>query len=258
MADPAAALYDSTGALEGAVALAPQMFGVEPNRPVMHQVVAAHLAARRAGAAHTKTRAEVRGGGRKPWRQKGLGRARHGSIRSPIWVGGGVAHGPKPHSYAQRTPKKMRALALRSALSARASEGAVKVIEGFDWDGPKTKRADGLLNGIGADGKALVVLDQDETAAALSFRNLARVVLCRAGRLNTYDVLWSDTVVFSRRALELTVGGPVEPLPAAGPEEEAEDTEDGAAAAAQDEGARDEGPQDEEAGDAEDAGEGSS
>ena len=254
MADPAAALYDSTGALEGSVALTPQMFGVEPNRPVMHQVVVAHLAARRAGAASTKTRAEVRGGGRKPWRQKGLGRARHGSIRSPIWVGGGVAHGPKPHSYAQRTPKKMRALALRSALSARASEGAVKVIEGFDWDGPKTKRADSLLNGIGADGKALVVLDQDEAAAALSFRNLARVVLCRAGRLNTYDVLWSDTVVFSRRALELTTGGPVEPIPAAGPAEDAEDTEHGAAAAAQDEGAQDEGSEDEGA---EDAGEGS-
>lgn len=256
MADPAAALYDSTGALEGAVALTPQMFGVEPNRPVMHQVVVAHLAARRAGAASTKTRAEVRGGGRKPWRQKGLGRARHGSIRSPIWVGGGVAHGPKPHSYDQRTPKKMRALALRSALSARASEWAVKVIESFDWDGPKTKRADGLLNGIGADGKALVVLDQDETAAALSFRNLDRVVLRRAGRLNTYDVLWSDAVVFSRRALELTIGGPVESIPAAEP---AENAEYGEAAAARDEGAEDEGAEDEEARDeeAEDAGEGS-
>lgn len=251
MADPAAALYDSTGALEGAVALTPQMFGVEPNRPVMHQVVVAHLAARRAGAASTKTRAEVRGGGRKPWRQKGLGRARHGSIRSPIWVGGGVAHGPKPHSYAQRTPKKMRALALRSALSARASEGAVKVIESFDWDGPKTKRADGLLNGIGADGKALVVLDQDETAAALSFRNLDRVVLRRAGRLNTYDVLWSDAVVFSRRALELTIGGPVESIPAAAP---AENAEYGEAAAARDEGAEDEEALDERA---EAAGEGS-
>lgn len=213
MADPAAALYDSTGALEGAVALDPETFGVEPNRAVMHQVAAAHLAARRAGSARTKTRAEVRGGGRKPWRQKGLGRARHGSIRSPIWVGGGTAHGPKPRSYAQRTPKKMRALALRSALSARASEGAVKVIGDFDWGAPKTKRARALLDGIGADGKALVVLDQGEEAAALSFRNLPRVLLGSAGRLNTYDVLWSRTVVFSRRALEQTTGAPVEAAP---------------------------------------------
>ena len=213
MADPAAALYDSTGALEGEVALDPETFGVEPNRAVMHQVVTAHLAARRAGSAHTKTRAEVRGGGRKPWRQKGLGRARHGSIRSPIWVGGGTAHGPKPRSYDQRTPKKMRALALRGALSARASEGAVKVIGDFDWDAPKTKRARALLDGIGADGKALVVLDRGESAAALSFRNLPMVLLGSAGRLNAYDVLWSRTVIFSRRALEQTAGAPVEAAP---------------------------------------------
>ena len=218
-----ASLYASTGALEGAVALDPAVFGIEPNRAVMHQVVVAHLAARRAGSAHTKSRAEVRGGGRKPWRQKGLGRARHGSIRSPIWVGGGVAHGPKPRSYAQRTPKKMKALALHSALSARASEGAVKVVDDFDWEAPKTKRADGLLEEIGAGGKALVVLDRDEAAAARSFRNLSRVVLGRAGYLNTYDVLWSETVVFSRRALEQTTGAPVETAPSAEPARQGED-----------------------------------
>lgn len=210
---PVASMYDSLGAHRGEVALNPAMFGIRPNRDVMHQVVVAHLAGRRSGTASTKTRAEVRGGGRKPWRQKGLGRARHGSIRSPIWVGGGVAHGPKPRSYAQRTPRKMRALALRSALSARASEGAVKVIAEFEWGSPKTKLADSLLDEIGVEGKALVVLDRSEATAARSFRNLPAVVLGRAGSLNTYDVLWSDTVVFSGRALEQTTGLPVATLP---------------------------------------------
>ena len=218
---PVAPMYDSMGARRGKVALDPSVFGIEPNRDVMHQGVVAHLAARRAGTANTKTRAEVRGGGRKPWRQKGLGRARHGSIRSPIWVGGGVAHGPKPRSYAQRTPRKMRSLALRSALSARASEGAVKVVAEFDWGAPKTKLAHSLLGGIGVDGKALVVLDASEATAARSFRNLPTVLLGRAGRLNTYDVLWSDTVVFSGRALEETTGLPVETMP--GPYDVSED-----------------------------------
>ena len=206
-------MYDSLGAHRGEVVLDPGVFGIEPNREVMHQVVVAHLAARRAGTANTKTRAEVRGGGRKPWRQKGLGRARHGSIRSPIWVGGGVAHGPKPKSYAQRTPKKMRALAVRSALSARAAEGAVKVVAEFDWAAPKTRLAVSLLDEIGVDGKALVVLDPSEATAARSFRNLPTVVVGRAGHLNTYDVLWSDTVVFSGRALEQATRLPVETLP---------------------------------------------
>ena len=213
MADPVADLYDSVGAPRGTVTLAPEVFGVEPNRDVMHQVVVAHLAARRAGAASTKTRAQVSGGGRKPWRQKGLGRARHGSSRSPIWVGGGVAHGPRPRSYAQRTPKKMRALALRGALSARASEGAVKIIDHFGWEVPRTKRAAALLRTIGADRKALVVLDPAEATARRSFRNLAGVILGRAGYLNAYDVLWSDTVVFSGRAMGLTVGTPADTIP---------------------------------------------
>ena len=218
---PVASMYDSLGAHRGEVVLDPGLFGIEPNRDVMHQVVVAHLAGRRAGTANTKTRAEVRGGGRKPWRQKGLGRARHGSIRSPIWVGGGVAHGPKPRSYAQRTPRKMRGLALRSALSSRAAEGAVKVVAGFDWGSPKTRLANSLLDEIGVDGKALVVLDRSEATAARSFRNLPTVVVGRAGRLNTYDVLWSDTVVFSGRALEGTTGLPVETLP--GPYDVSED-----------------------------------
>lgn len=213
MPDRVASLYDAEGVRTGEVTLDSEVFGIEPNRDVMHQVVVAYLAGIRAGTAKAKTRAEVRGGGRKPWRQKGLGRARHGSIRSPIWVGGGVAHGPRPRSYAQRTPKKMKDLALRSALSARASEGAVKIVDSFDWESPKTKRAAALLEAIGAQGKALVVLDRSEATVARSFRNLAPVVLGRAGYLNTYDVLWSDTVVFSARALEETTGLPVEWAP---------------------------------------------
>jgi large subunit ribosomal protein L4 len=164
---------------------------------VLHQVVTAQLAAKRAGTASTKTRAEVRGGGAKPWRQKGLGRARHGSIRSPIWVGGGIAHGPKPRDYSQRTPKKMKRLALRSALSARASEGAVMVVDSIDWSEPKTRQAKALLEAMGADTKTLVVLNRADTVASKSFRNLVNVQLVDPGHVTAYDVLASDRVVFT-------------------------------------------------------------
>ena len=150
MADKLTApLFSADGAEKGTVELNEAIFGIEPNIPVIHQVVTAQLAGKRRGTHSTKTRAEVRGGGRKPWRQKGLGRARHGSIRSPQWVGGGIAHGPKPRDYSQRTPKKMKRLALHSALSARASESAVKIVEDFSWDAPKTKTAAQLLGQIG-------------------------------------------------------------------------------------------------------------
>src|SRR5919106_6110610 len=158
MADLKAPLFKLDGSSGGEIKLDAEVFGIEPNMSVLHQVVTAQLAAARAGTASTKTRAQVRGGGRKPWRQKGLGRARHGSIRSPIWVGGGIAHGPQPRDYAQRTPKKMKRLALRSALSARAAESAIKVVEDIDWSAPKTKQALNLLDAIDAKGKTLVVL----------------------------------------------------------------------------------------------------
>ena len=206
MTEPIAPSYDSSGVQQGEVSLDAALFGVTPNRDVMHQVVVAHLAAMRSGTAHTKTRAEVRGGGRKPWRQKGTGRARHGSIRSPIWVGGGVAHGPRDRNFVQKTPKKMKALALRSALSARASEGAIKIIEQFDWEVPRTKMAASLLDHIGANGKALVVTDRTEDVAARSFRNLPQVILGHPRSLNTYDVLWASTIIFSASALETTSG----------------------------------------------------
>ena len=197
MADVKAPLFDADGAANGDIKLDADVFGIEPNMDVLHQVVTAQLAAARAGTAKTKTRSEVRGGGRKPWRQKGLGRARHGSIRSPIWVGGGIAHGPQPRSYAQRTPKKMKRLALRSALSARASESAIRVVEDLDWSAPKTKQALSLLDSMGANGKTLVVLNQLDGSAARSFRNLADVRLVEPGQLTAYDVLWSDQVVFT-------------------------------------------------------------
>ena len=189
------------GGSAGKVTLDDSMFGIEPNIGVMHQVVNAQLAARRAGTHSTKTRAEVAGGGAKPWRQKGTGRARHGSIRSPQWRGGGVAHGPRPRNYAQNTPKKMVKLALRSALSDRANEGAVIVVEGWTFDEPKTKDAIAALGAIGADGKVLVVLGAGDDNAWKSFRNIPTIHCLTAGELNTYDVLDSDVVVFTSETL---------------------------------------------------------
>jgi len=202
-------LYSADGAKTGTVDLNTDIFGIEPNTAVMHQVVTAQLAARRAGTHSTKTRSEVRGGGRKPWRQKGLGRARHGSIRSPQWVGGGVAHGPKPRDYSQRTPKKMKRLALRSALSARAADGKIKVVETFDvWETPKTKNAVSLLDAMGIEGKVLLLAEDHEKTAIKSFRNLEGVIASSVGQANTYDVLWADTIVMSQGTLELGQGTP--------------------------------------------------
>jgi large subunit ribosomal protein L4 len=192
-----APLFSIDGKEKGEVTLDSSIFGIEPNIPVIHQVVTAQLAGRRRGTHSTKTRAEVRGGGRKPWRQKGLGRARQGSIRAPHWVGGGIAHGPKPRDYSQRTPKKMKRLALNSALSARASESAVKVVEDFSWDAPKTKAAAQLLSQIGVEGKALVVLDKSDVNAQRAFRNIPTVRLAEAGHVTTYDVMWAEDLVFS-------------------------------------------------------------
>jgi large subunit ribosomal protein L4 len=210
MADKLTAqLYSADGASQGEVDLNPDIFGIEPNRDVMHQVVTAQLAARRAGTHSTKTRAEVRGGGRKPWRQKGLGRARHGSIRSPQWVGGGVAHGPKPRDYSQRTPKKMKRLALRSALSDRAANGHIRVVESFDvWDEPKTKNAVALLEAMGVTGKVLLIAEDHERSAIKSFRNLEHVIASNLGQANTYDVLWAETVIMSQGTLALGQSAP--------------------------------------------------
>ena len=190
-----------TGAESGTVELTPDVFGIEPNVAVMHQVVTAQLAARRSGTHKTKTRSEVAGGGGKPWRQKGTGRSRHGSIRSPLWRGGGIAHGPRPRSYAQATPKKMKRLALRSALSDRAAGEQIIVVEDWGFEAPSTASAVRKLEALGAYGRVLVVLERDDTAAVKSFRNLQRVHTLPADQLNTYDVLVSDVVVFTSAAL---------------------------------------------------------
>ncbi len=204
-----AELYTADGTSKGTVDLNPDVFGIEPNTAVMHQVVTAQLAAKRAGTHSTKTRAEVRGGGRKPWAQKGLGRARHGSIRSPQWAGGGVAHGPKPRDYSQRTPKKMRRLALRSALSVRAADAQIKVVEDFAaWAEPKTKKATALLAAMGVTGKVLLIAEDHERTAIKSFRNLDHVIAHNLGQANTYDVLWADTIIMSQGTLELGQGAP--------------------------------------------------
>jgi large subunit ribosomal protein L4 len=189
------------GADAGSLDLDANTFGIEPNVPVMHQVVTAQLAARRAGTQSTKTRAEVSGGGRKPWKQKGTGRARQGSTRSPNWVGGGIALGPKPRSYAQKTPKKMIKLALRSALSDRASEGHVIVVEDWNFDTPSTKGAIAALKALGVDGRALIVLTRDDVEAWKSFRNIPSVHVLEAAELNTYDILVSDYVVFTKNTV---------------------------------------------------------
>lgn len=208
MADaPQAQAFAADGSPKGEVALDVEVFGIEPNTAVMHQVVTAQLAAARSGSANTKTRSEVRGGGRKPWRQKGLGRARHGSRRSPIWVGGGVAHGPKPRSYAERTPKKMKRLALKSALSARAAEGAVLVVDSPEWEEPRTKAARELLETMEAGGKTLVVLPNSNDVAILSFRNLPLVRLVPPSHLTTYDVLWAKNIVFTNETVTMAGGG---------------------------------------------------
>ncbi|MBW3548521.1 MAG: 50S ribosomal protein L4 [Actinobacteria bacterium] len=204
-AEPTAALTvpvrDVSGADTGTVELDRRMFGVEPNVPLMHQVVTAQLAAARSGSASTLTRAEVRGGGAKPWRQKGTGRARQGSIRAPQWRGGGVALGPKPRSYRQRTPKKMVRGALISALSDRAAAGRVAVTASWDFDGPSTKAAKAALAALGTEGRVLVVLSPDDEIARKSFRNLPEVQTLPVSQLNAYDVLLNDWVVFTRQTL---------------------------------------------------------
>jgi large subunit ribosomal protein L4 len=190
------------GAALGQVKLEPSIFGLTPNMAVMHQVVKAQLAAKRSGTQSTKTRKEVRGGGKKPFNQKGTGGARQGTIRAPHYPGGGIALGPKPRSYEQKTPKKMIRLALYSALSDRAEMERVTLIDNFDaWTSPKTKGATTLLETLGLEGKILVVLGRDDENAFRSFRNLMNVKTIDAGELNAYDVLDCDWLLFTDATL---------------------------------------------------------
>jgi large subunit ribosomal protein L4 len=202
-----------------AVDLPAEIFDVQTNVPLIHQVVVAQLAAARQGTHATKSRGMVRGGGRKPYRQKGTGRARQGSTRAPQFAGGGVVHGPHPRDYAQRTPKKMKAAALRGALSDRARHGRIHVVSAIALgDSPSAKAAAALLDGLTDRPNLLVVLDRSDIVSMKSVRNLANVHVLAVDQLNTYDVLCADDVVFTEAALEAFIAGPttvvaVEDLP---------------------------------------------
>lgn len=197
-------VLDSAGKKTGTVELPGEVFDLDLNMPLVHQVVTAQLAAARQGTHATKTRGEVSGGGKKPYRQKGTGRARQGSIRAPQFTGGGIVHGPQPRDYTQKTPKKMKAAALRQALSDRARAGRIHVLSDFGVkETPSTKAAKAALQSAVADRRALIVLTPEvDDVVALSVNNLAEHHALFVGELNTYDVLANDDVVFSAAALD--------------------------------------------------------
>ena len=200
-------VIDLKGKKAGSVVLPGSIFDVPTNIPLMHQVVVAQLAAARQGTHATKTRGEVAGGGKKPFRQKGTGNARQGSIRAPHFTGGGIVHGPQPRDYDQRTPKKMKQGALRSALSDRARADRIHVVTAlFEGDKPSTKTALAALRAIVEDRQALVVLERGNELTALSLRNVPEVHVLWADQLNTYDVLDADDIVFTQAALESFLG----------------------------------------------------
>ncbi|RIJ76884.1 50S ribosomal protein L4 [Nakamurella silvestris] len=195
------AITTPAGKADGSVELPDAIFDAKSSIPLMHQVVVAQLAAARQGTHSTKTRGEVSGGGKKPYRQKGTGRARQGSTRSPQFVGGGISHGPTPHKYDQRTPKKMKAAALRGALSDRARGGNIHVLSSLvSGEKPSTKDAKTAIAFVSTAKNILVVITRDDDVSALSLRNMPEVHVLEPGQLNTYDVLRSDDVVFTRAA----------------------------------------------------------
>jgi large subunit ribosomal protein L4 len=199
---PQTTILNATGGDAGSVDLAESLFGAPVNESLIHQAVVRQQAGRRIGTADTLTRAEVRGGGRKPWRQKGTGRARQGTRSAPHWAGGGVVFGPHPRSYEQRMPAKMRRSALRGALSAKQAEGAVRIVTGFELDAIKTKSMLERLEAWKAEGKVLLVLPTRDSTVERSSRNLQAVRVILADSLNVVDLLEADTVVFTRAALD--------------------------------------------------------
>ncbi|MET9934163.1 MULTISPECIES: 50S ribosomal protein L4 [unclassified Streptomyces] len=201
-------ILSPAGDKAGTVELPEEIFGAKVSVPLIHQVVVAQLAAARQGTHKTKTRGEVRGGGKKPYRQKGTGRARQGSTRAPQFAGGGVVHGPQPRDYSQRTPKKMKAAALRGALSDRANHSRIHVVTGVVEGEVSTKAAKTLFGKISERKNLLLVVERSDEAAWLSARNLPQVHILEPGQLNTYDVIVSDDVVFTKAALESFVSGP--------------------------------------------------
>jgi large subunit ribosomal protein L4 len=220
-------VVDPQGNKAGTTDLPAEVFDVQTNIPLIHQVVVAQLAAARQGTHDTKNRGEVRGGGKKPYKQKGTGRARQGSTRAPQFTGGGTVHGPTPRDYAQRTPKKMKAAALRGALSDRARAGRVHVVTGFaPGEAPSTKAALKVLDTLSGRKNVLVVVERADEITWKSLRNVERVHLLVADQLNTYDVLISDDVVFTQGALDAFLAGPRRSVTAGATESEAilEDT----------------------------------
>jgi large subunit ribosomal protein L4 len=202
-------VVDTAGKKAGTAELPGEVFDAQTNIPLIHQVVVAQLAAARQGTHDTKNRGEVRGGGKKPYKQKGTGRARQGSTRAPQFAGGGTVHGPTPRDYSQRTPKKMKAAALRGALSDRARAGRVHVVTGFGVnEAPSTKAAVSVLDQLSGRKHVLVVVERADELAWKSLRNVERVHLLVADQLNTYDVLVSDDVVFTQGALDTFLAGP--------------------------------------------------
>jgi large subunit ribosomal protein L4 len=220
---PTIDIMSPKGKKAGSVDLPAEVFDVQTNVPLIHQVVVAQLAAARQGTHSTKTRAEVRGGGRKPYKQKGTGRARQGSTRAPQFAGGGVVHGPQPRDYAQRTPKKMKAAALRGALSDRARHGRIHVFSALvEGDAPSTKSAWEILDGLSERTNLLVVVERSDATSWKSLRNLENVHVLVPDQLNTYDVLCADDIVFTEGALSTFLAGPVKGKAAAEAEVEVE------------------------------------
>lgn len=194
-------IKDASGKKAGTADLAASVFGIEPNVPVMHQVVRAQRASWRQGTHDTKTRGQVRGGGKKPWRQKGTGRARQGTIRAPHWVGGGTVFGPHPRSYAFRVNRKEVKLAERSALSAKLADGQLTVVEGFDFEEPSTKKAVAALKALGLDRRTTIVIGNDDVVTYLSFRNIPNVTVIPVADAHTLEIIDNKALVLTVAAL---------------------------------------------------------
>ena len=196
-------VYNQHGAEVGSVELKPEVFEIEPNEAVVHQYVVNYLARQRQGTADTKGRAEVSGGGKKPWRQKGTGRARAGTIRSPLWRGGGTVFGPEPRTYGTRFPKQMKRLAIKSVLSSKAKADQIRVLDQISFDAPKTKNVTGMLGKLELTGRKCLILDEGRNdKLTLSCRNLQKVVYGRATLANGYDLLHADVIVLTKAGLE--------------------------------------------------------
>ncbi len=202
MTVPSTPILKADGAEDGKIELAESLFAAPINEALIHQAVVRQMAGRRLGTSNTLTRGEIRGGGKKPWRQKGTGRARQGTKTAPHWTGGGVVFGPHPRSYEQKMPSKMRRSALRGVLSAKQADGALRVVEGFDLDATRTKEMLSCLAGWKTEGKVLLVLPSRDERIELSARNLREVRVILADSLNVVDLLEADTVVFTRDALD--------------------------------------------------------